>query len=111
MNISWRPIRFLAALSFCTFLFFSSAFVAFADSHPSQGVTPLKTIEQKSKKTLESKPDDLSEVQAEAKKGINGVQGAADSEKMKNPANAKADATSVEEQVSDVLSNITGKGK
>ena len=109
MNISWQPIRFLAALGFCTFLFFSSAFTAFADSNPSQGVTPLKTIEQKSKEALRSEPRNLSEVQTEAKKGINAVQGAADSEKMKNPANAKS--TSVEEQVSDVLSNITGKGK
>ena len=103
VNINWRPIRFLTVLCFCTFLFFSSSLTALASSDPTQGVMPLKNIEQESKEALQPKPRSLEEVQAKAKKGINGVQGAADLEKMKNPANAKSNATSVEEQISDFL--------
>ena len=110
-NINWRPLRFLIAVVCCTFLLFSSSFTALAASNSDQGVMPLKGIEQKSKKALQSEPRSLEEVQAEAKKGINAVQGDANREKMKNPSNADSDATSVEEQVSDVLSDFTGKGK
>jgi hypothetical protein len=110
-NINWRPLRLLIAVFCCTFLLFSSGLTALAASNPDQGVMPLKSIEQKSKKALQSEPRSLEEVQAEAKKGTNGVQGSADRDKMKNPSNADSDATSVEEQVSDVLSDLTGKGK
>ena len=110
-NINWRPLRFLTVVFCCTLLLFSSCLTALAASNPEQGVMPLKGIEQKSKKALQSEPRSLEEVQGEAKKGINAVQGAADHEKMKNPSNADSDATSVEEQVSDVLSDVTCKGK
>lgn len=103
VNINWRSIRFLTVLCFCTFLFFSSSLTALASSDPTQGVMPLKNVEKESKEVLQSQPRSLEEVQAKAKKGINGVQGAADFDKMKNPANAKSNATSVEEQVSDFL--------
>ncbi len=110
-NINWQPLRFLTVVFCCTLLLFSSCLTALAASNPEQGLTPLKSIEQKSKKALKSEPRSLEEVQAEAKKGINAVQGNADREKMKNPSNADSDATSVEERISDVLSNFTGKGK
>ncbi|MDY6802353.1 MAG: low temperature-induced protein [Cyanobacteriota bacterium] len=103
VNINWRPIRFLTVLCFCTFLFFSSSLTALASSNPSQGVMPLKNIEKESREALQPQPRPLEEVQAKAKEGINGVQGGADIKQMKNPANAKSTATSVEEQVSDVL--------
>jgi hypothetical protein len=108
-NINWRPLRFLSVLFCCTLLLFSTCLTALAASNPDQSVMPLKGIEQKSKKALKSEPRSLEEVQGEAKKGINAVQGGANREKMKNPSNADSDATSVEEQVSDVLSDFKGK--
>ncbi len=107
-----RPVRFLVVAFTCALLLFSNAFPAFAiDSYQSdttEGTTQLLEIQRKTDKAAKEPPQGLKKVQEESNKGLNEVQGAADIDKQKRPENSQG-ATSVEENIKNVLEKVTGK--
>jgi hypothetical protein len=107
-----RPLRFLLAVCVSALLFFSSAFPAYATttSSPTKGEDQMLKIEKKSLEAIGDDPYTLKDEIDETNPGLNGVQGAADKDKMISPADAKADgATSFIDQVKNSVENITGK--
>jgi hypothetical protein len=100
-----RLVRTLIAVCFCALMFVSNAFPAFAvTSSPTKGEDKLLGIEKEAQEVVLKNPMSLEETQKKANEGINEVQGAADSEKMKNPSNTKA--TSFEQQVRKAVTKI-----
>lgn len=100
-----RLVRTLVAVCFCTLLFVSNAFPAFAvTSSPTKGEEQLLGIEKEAQKAVLKDPMSLEETQEKASKGPNEVQGDADLDKMKNPSNTNA--TSFKEQVEKAVSKI-----
>lgn len=78
---------------------------ALINSEPSpldKGEARLDDIYQKSKDILKSPPPSMEQVQSEAQKGINEVQGNADVNEMYRPENSQ-DATTAAEQVEKAL--------
>nr|WP_263012099.1 low temperature-induced protein [Laspinema sp. D2d] len=106
-----RPLRFLLAVCVSALLFFTSAFPAYATtSSPTKGEDQMLKIEKKSLEAIGDDPYTLEDEIDETNPGLNGVQGAADQDKMISPADAKADgATSFIDQVKNSVENITGK--
>ncbi|MCT7962389.1 low temperature-induced protein [Laspinema sp. D1] len=106
-----RPLRFLLAVCVSALLFFTSAFPAYATtSSPTKGEDQMLKIEKKSLEAIGDDPYTLKDEIDETNPGLNGVQGAADQDKMISPQDAKADgATSFIDQVKNSVENITGK--
>ena len=107
-----RP--FAVALA-CALLIFSSAAPAFAfgsnSSSPSKGGESLDTITKKSEEAISgplTNKNDGESVMKNAQRGLNGVQGAGDTENMisRDEAQTKG-ATSVEENIKGTLEDIT----
>lgn len=109
-NFQNRMMKAALAAVACAFLLFAAASpaVAFGNSSsaPSEGVSSMNDLQETSKQAVKGDPDGLNKVQRKAKRGLNEVQGAANAEKMNTPADSKQ-ATTVTEQVEDVLENIT----
>lgn len=109
-----RLARFLMIAIVSAVLFFGNMLPANAiSSTPSDirsGETPLNEIYERSEDALRAEPRTLKEVQTEASKGINEVQGNADlnNSEMSRPDNSQ-EAVSAEEQVENVLKKLTGK--
>ncbi|MEH2110767.1 hypothetical protein [Nostoc sp.] len=107
-----RPVRFLVVAFTCALVLLSNAFPAFAidsyQSHPTEGTTQLLDIQRKTDEAAKEPPQGLKKVQEESNKGLNEVQGAADIDKQKRPENSEG-ATSVEENVKNLLDKVTGK--
>ncbi|MCC5619225.1 hypothetical protein LC605_29955 [Nostoc sp. CHAB 5836] len=107
-----RPVRFLVVAFTCALILLSSAFPAFAidsyQSDPTEGTTQLLDIQRKTDEAAKSPPAGMKKVQEESNKGLNEVQGAADIDQQKNPENSQS-ATSVEENIKNVLEKVTGK--
>ncbi|MEH2305219.1 MULTISPECIES: hypothetical protein [unclassified Nostoc] len=106
------PVRFLIVGFTCALLLLSSAFPAFAidsyQSNPTEGTTQLLDIQRKTDEAAKEPPAGLKKVQKESNKGLNEVQGDADIDKQKRPENSQG-ATSVEENIKNVLEKVTGK--
>ncbi|HYW21074.1 MAG TPA: hypothetical protein VE956_17590 [Nodularia sp. (in: cyanobacteria)] len=106
-----RPVRFIILASVCTLLFLSSASPAFAissyQSDVEEGTTQLLETQRKTDAVAKAPPLSLKEVQKESNKGLNEVQGDADINKMKRPANSQS-STSVEDNVQNFLEKVTG---
>lgn len=106
------PVRFLVVAFTCAILLLSSAFPAFASnsyqSNPTEGTTQLLEIQSKTDKAAKEPPQGLKKVQKESNEGLNEVQGAADIDKQKRPENSQS-ATTVEENIKNVLEKVTGK--
>ncbi|MBE9006884.1 hypothetical protein IQ259_17885 [Fortiea sp. LEGE XX443] len=107
-----RPLRFLIIAFTCALLLISNAFPAFAieasKSKPTDATTQLLETQRKTDELARSAPPGLNKVQEESNKGLNEVQGDADIDKMKRPENSQ-NATSVEEEVQNLLEKVTGK--
>lgn len=111
----FRPVRLVVAAIACLFLVLSNVSPAAAfggrksapQSAPQEGAAQLNSIERQAEKVTFRDPDDLEDVQSQASKGINEVQGDADADKMKNPSNT-AGTTTIEGQVKNVLEKATG---
>jgi hypothetical protein len=110
-----RVMRFLVTVTLCMVMIFSFTANAFAasgmtsnPSSPKQGEAKLDEVYGKSEDALRNPPLSARQVESEANKGVNEVQGAADLEKMKSPENS-GEATTVEEQVEKVLDKATLK--
>ncbi|MHC5761246.1 hypothetical protein [Nostoc sp.] len=107
-----RPVRFLVVAFTCALVLLSNAFPAFAidsyQSNPTEGTTQLLDIQRKTDEAAKEPPQGLKKVQKESNKGLNEVQGAADIDKQKRPENSEG-ATSVEENVKNLLDKVTGK--
>ncbi|MCC5639420.1 hypothetical protein LC593_27075 [Nostoc sp. CHAB 5844] len=107
-----RPVRFLIVAFTCALLLFSNAFPALAiessQSKPTDATTQLLETQKKTDEVGRSAPPGLKKVQEESNKGLNEVQGDADIDKMKRPENSQ-DATTVEDEVENLLEKVTGK--
>jgi hypothetical protein len=107
-----RPVRFLVIAFTCALLLVTNAFPAFAiesyQSKPSEATTQLLETQKKTDEIGRSAPPGMRKVQEESNKGLNEVQGDADIDKMKRPENSQS-ATSVEEEIQNVLEKVTGK--
>ncbi len=108
----FRPVRFLVVAFTCALVFFSSAFPAAAVNNPTSslqdGTTQLLGTQKETDKVATEPPLGLKEVQKKSNEGLNEVQGSADIEKQKTPANSQ-DATTVEDQIGNILNKATGK--
>ncbi len=107
-----RPVRLIVVAFTCALLLLSNAFPAFAmdsyQSNPTEGTTQLLDIQRKTDEAAKESPQGLKKVQKESNQGLNEVQGAADIDKQKRPENSQG-ATSVEENVKNLLEKVTGK--
>lgn len=83
-----RPLRFLIAASLCTFLFLSNALPAAAVGGSDKGGTTLDQIVEKAEQVVKQEPRSMQEVQTEANKNTNSVQGSANKEKMEKAENS-----------------------
>ncbi len=107
-----RPVMIALA---CALLVFSTAAPAFAfGSAPSRldkGVEPLDTITKKSEEAISGPIDNANDAESVIKnsqEGLNGVQGAGDTENMISRDEAKAKgATSIEQKIKNTLEDIT----
>lgn len=107
-----RPVRALLALCVCALVFFVSVLPAYAvTSSTSEGEDKMLNLERESMEVVGKDPAGMKEQTEKTKSGgLNVVQGDADKDKMITPEQAKAEgATSFEEQVKNVIDNITGK--
>jgi hypothetical protein len=115
-------VRLAIVICASVLLFFSSAVPAYSspikdtpgtsnNSDLRKGEDQLVDIEKKTWDFLRPEntfsPD---KIRAEANKGLNEVQGAADIDKMKRPSNSQ-DATTIEQQVEHNLAKLQGKAK
>lgn len=110
LSAAIQPLAITAA---CALLVFASTAPALAfgnsSSKPSDGVAQLDTVQNKSEDAI-SGPDggaigNPEKFKENAQKGLNGVQGQANQNKMSNPANSGA--KSVEENIKNALEEIT----
>jgi hypothetical protein len=104
--------RFLVVAVACTFLIFSSAFPALANSSaksdPTEGSARLDDVQRKSEDILKRDPLDLQETQSEANKGLNEIQGNADASSMSRPSNSRR-AESPAERAEKALEKAVGR--
>ena len=111
ISMAMRSIRALVIVFACAVFVLSNALPAAAiGSNPTrtdEGDTRLDQIFRKSEEVTKAPPLGMEETQREANRGINEIQGSADKEQMNRPENSQA--TSVADQVEEVLENITGK--
>ncbi|MDX2213205.1 MAG: hypothetical protein SFY66_07940 [Oculatellaceae cyanobacterium bins.114] len=111
---AFRPIQLLMIAVVCVVLFLGSVMPAYAisstPSDPRSGETSLDEIFERSEDALRAEPRTMKQLESEASKGINEVQGDADlnSSQMNRPDNSQ-NATSAEEQVENVLRKLTHK--
>ncbi|ABA22486.1 conserved hypothetical low temperature-induced protein [Trichormus variabilis ATCC 29413] len=107
-----RPVRFLIVAFTCALLFLSSTVPAFAissyQSEPTEATDQLLETQKATDEVARSAPPGLKEVQKKSNEGLNEVQGAADIDKQKRPANSQ-DSTSVEGEIQNLLEKVTGK--
>jgi len=75
-----------------------------ATSKPTDGVTNLNEIQAQTDDVARSNPRGIEEVSKEAQKGLNGVQGAENKEKM--ISKEEADANTVKEKAANFFDNI-----
>ena len=125
-NVSalWRSLRLFAAACVCALILFSNALPAYSfpnpfapdkaaqASDPTKGEDKLLGIEEGAQKSAIREQDLLSgkEVTEKSNEGpipLNEVQGAADADKMKSPANSEGE--SIEGILQDKLEEATGQ--
>lgn len=106
-----RPVRFVIVAFTCALLIFSNAFPAAAigsqKSNPEDATTQLLETQRKTDQISTEPPPGLKKTIEESNKGINEIQGDADIEKQNSPENSQQ-ATTVEDEVKNVLDKITG---
>ncbi len=105
-----RSIKFVSiAFAFAAFIA-SSAAPAFAfgstSTSPTDGEAHLSEIRSKSENVANANPRSRKEVSSAAKGGLNGVQGAADKDKMIKDA---PEATTVKEDIASGIKSIVGQ--
>lgn len=99
-------LRLVLTVFVCGILFIASAYPAqAANSKPTEGEATLNKIQDKTDDVARSNPRGINEVTEEAQKGLNAVQGAADSDKMID--RDEANATTVKEKAASFLDNLT----
>ncbi|MEM9976524.1 MAG: hypothetical protein AAF808_02740 [Cyanobacteria bacterium P01_D01_bin.2] len=106
--INWvRAAKAFAIALVCTAVLVANSSPAFAfgmkgSAAPSDGMAQLDETYQEAKDVTESQPRGTEEVASKAAQGLNGVQGAADTGKMKSPGDSTG-AKTVKEDVKDAL--------
>lgn len=106
-----RFARLLFVGFVCALLTFTQVLPAHAaKSQLTKGEDQLKNIESKSIDILEAgKPTSMEKTIEEANKGLNEVQGDADINKMKRPANSRAASPSIEQKIEQSLEKLESK--
>ena len=104
-----RPVAIALA---CALMVFSVATPAMAfgnsSSSPSKGVEQLDDVQDKSEEAITGAIDNANDgesVRKNSEEGLNGVQGAANKQNMKNPSNSGA--SSIEENIKEALEDVT----
>ncbi|MGG6296267.1 hypothetical protein ACQ4M4_17900 [Leptolyngbya sp. AN02str] len=104
-----KHVRVLVLTALCALMVFSNMAPAMAygsdRSALDEGEAPINDIYRKSEEALRKEPRSMKELQNEAQKGINEVQGDADVNQMQRDDNSKQ-ATTVKDRVEDALDNI-----
>lgn len=105
-----RPMAIALA---CALMVFSVAAPAMAfgnsSSSTDKGLEQLDSVQEKSEAAITGAIDNANDgknVMKNSKKGLNGVQGAANKQSMNSPNNAKG-AVSIEENIKDALEEVT----
>ena len=112
--LNWvRAAKVFAVALLCAVALFINGSPAFAfgtktPAEPSKGAAQLDNVYQQAKQVTESQPRGMKEVKDKASQGLNGVQGAADADKMKTTGDSSG-ATTVKDDVKDALGSITDK--
>ncbi|MDB9528659.1 hypothetical protein PN498_21890 [Oscillatoria sp. CS-180] len=105
-----RTISAAIAALVCAVMLLGVASPAFAfgsdTSSPREGVPQMNDMVETSRQSVKEEPRNPEEIQRKANRGPNGVQGAANLEKMNNPANSQ-EARTVRDQAEDLLESIT----
>lgn len=103
----------LAIALACALMVFSVAAPAMAfgnsSSSPDKGLEQLDGVQKKSEEAITGEIDhanDGESVTKNSQEGLNGVQGAANKENMKNPANSGG-AVAIEENIKEALEDVT----
>jgi hypothetical protein len=103
--------RALILVSICAVFVFTNAVPVFAiesyQSKPKEATTQLLETQRLTDEVSRSAPTGLKATQERANKGINEVQGDADTDKMKRPENSKS-AVTVKDEVKNVLDKVIG---
>lgn len=96
----------------CALMVFSVAAPAMAfgnsSSSADKGLEQLDSVQEKSEEAITGKIDNANDgenVMKNSQEGLNGVQGAANKQNMKSPANSGA--TSIEENIKEALEEVT----
>lgn len=98
-------INLVLTVLVCGLLFISNAYPAQATtSKPTDGEVSLNKIQAKTENVARSNPRGIDEIIDESRNGLNGVQGAADKNKMISPEDTNA--TTVEDQAVNLLDNL-----
>ncbi len=114
-----QSIRTILIAFTCAILLLSTAFPALAGgktapgnmtapSNMTKGEAPLNDIIDKSQDVIQNGIPSMEDVQKEANKGLNEVQGSADRDKMSRPSNSRK-AVSIEERIKTGLEKAEGK--
>ncbi len=97
----------------CTLMIFSVAAPAMAfgnsSSSPAKGLEQLDDVQEKSEEAITGQIDNANDGESvikNSREGLNGVQGAANKQNMKNPANSGG-AVSIEENIKEALEEVT----
>ena len=99
-------VRLVVTVFVCGLLFVASAYPAQAEnSRAVDGEVSLNKIQDKTDDVADSNPRGIKEVTKEAQKGLNAVQGGANSGKMVSPN--EADATTVKEKAASFFDGLT----
>lgn len=102
-----RSLKGLMIALTCAVMLSSISLPAFAfgmntSSSPTEGTAKLNQAQQESEDVIKGQPRGMNAVQEKAQRGLNGVQGAADTGKMKSPGDSEG-ATTVRGEIKDVL--------
>lgn len=106
--LSWvRAAKAFAVAFVCAAVLIANSSPAFAfgmksAAEPSSGTAQLDEIYQEAKDVTKSQPRGMDTVTGKASQGLNGVQGTADTDKMKSPGDSPG-ATTVKSEAKEAL--------
>lgn len=111
-NVSaWVRAAKIAAIAFvCATAVFVNTAPAFAfgmktSADPAEGTVQLDGIYEESEQAIKGQPRGMKEVQKKASEGLNGVQGSANTGKMKSSSDSTG-ASTVKDDVKDALDSV-----
>jgi len=110
LNATSSSFRRVAIALLCVIVLFANGAPAYAfgsktSSDPSDGVVQLDDVLDNARDSIYNDSIGMKDVQKKSSKGLNGVQGAADADKMKKPSDS-SEVTTVKDDIENVLESI-----